>query len=88
MSRDIMQLWNIKRFEGFSFRRSKRVKKGSRSKGQVAGFSVKQEATLTSLGALTSAPLFINISATFSPSLIRAAMCNGVSSAYNKNRNV
>ena len=80
-----MQLWNIKCFKGFSFRRRKRVKKGQ---GQVAGFPVKQEATLTSLGALTSAPLFINISATFSPSLIRAAICNGVSSAYNKNRNV
>jgi len=38
---------------------------------------------LTSLAAFTSAPLLINISATFSPSLIRAAMCNGVSSACN-----
>ena len=37
---------------------------------------------LTSLAALASAPLFINISATLSPSLIRAAMCNGVSSDY------
>jgi len=47
-------------------------------------FRKKQVATLTSLGALTSAPLFISISATLSPSLIRAAMCNGVSSACKK----
>ena len=49
-----------------------------------SGFPVKQVDTLTSLGALTSAPLLISISATFSPSLIRAARCNGVSSACNK----
>ena len=43
---------------------------------------INMKVNLTSLAALTSAPLFINISATLSPSLIRAAMCNGVSSAY------
>jgi len=59
--------------------------KEKKGKEYEAGFSAKQVATLTSLGALTSAPLLISISATLSPSLIRAAMCNGVSSACNKN---
>ena len=60
---------------------SKTVKQ---DKEYESGFPVKQVDTLTSLGALTSAPLLISISATFSPSLIRAARCNGVSSACNK----
>ena len=38
---------------------------------------------LTLMGTLTSAPLFNNISATFSPSLILAAMCRAVSWFYN-----
>lgn len=36
----------------------------------------------TSLTAFTSAPLFINISAHRSPSLVLAAICRGVSPAY------
>ena len=81
LTEEIIQLYK-KCLEDFSFYTSK--KRVKNDKEYESGFSIRQVAKLTSLGALTSAPLLISISATFSPSLIRAARCNGVSSACDK----
>lgn len=54
---------------------------------EVALMPSRAAVVFTSWAALTSAPLFSNISAHFSPSFTRDAMCSGVSLAWGQDKN-